>query len=73
MFVGQVLELGRSSARAGVRLVLVSNFQQVPPMTPRGRFREGMLLDLACPGAELVLDQVGVYVYLPSSWCFNVL
>nr|QNS36191.1 ionotropic receptor 75d [Mythimna separata] len=53
----EMSELYRSSTGAGMRLVLVSDFSRAPPMEPRGRFREAMLLDLACPGAQLILDQ----------------
>uniref|UniRef100_A0A2A4JEM6 Uncharacterized protein n=1 Tax=Heliothis virescens TaxID=7102 RepID=A0A2A4JEM6_HELVI len=48
-------ELWRSASRAGVRLQL-ADFRRPPPMTPRGRFREAMLLDLTCPDAALIME-----------------
>ncbi|XP_047018873.1 ionotropic receptor 75a-like isoform X2 [Helicoverpa zea] len=49
-------ELCRSASGAGVRLQLATDFHQPPPMTPRGRFREAMLLDLTCPHAALIME-----------------
>ncbi|KAJ8731049.1 hypothetical protein PYW08_002462 [Mythimna loreyi] len=53
----EISELYRRANRASVRLVVVSDFPRAPLMEPRGRFREAMLLDLACPDAELILEQ----------------
>nr|AXF48863.1 ionotropic receptor IR32 [Lobesia botrana] len=52
----QLSSLWRESRRYGVRLT-IADWARLPALPPDGLHREATLLDLACPGADLVLQK----------------
>lgn len=55
--VEQSWELQRAARAAGLRVALARD-SRLAPSAPLGMFREAVLLDLACPHAQDVLQKV---------------
>ncbi|XP_063532719.1 glutamate receptor ionotropic, kainate glr-3-like isoform X1 [Cydia strobilella] len=51
--------LCRDAQRQGMR-ISVADWTRLPPLEPYGTHREGMLLDVTCPGAPLVLEKASL-------------
>ncbi|CAG4961717.1 unnamed protein product [Parnassius apollo] len=68
----EVLKLWRESQSLGVRLRVVSDWQQIPELPAYDTHREGIVFGVGCPESELVLEKASVNraFNLRYSWLF---